>query len=130
MNEQAKLKLSEIDDDIEIGRYDTNVRYTVAELKREIIELGESHHKNDDWHILIGQTWVPSAKRMIENYIENECDDMYEDWDERANDCITLEHQQRIQAVLDEAFSTGHATDYWTFDKPVEIDIKPNISTL
>ncbi|MNV92210.1 hypothetical protein D3C71_1867810 [compost metagenome] len=50
---------------------------------------------------------------------------MYEDWDERARDCIKPEHIEKIQAVLDEAFKGGYETEYWTYVNPVEIDIRP-----
>ena len=120
------LKLSELDDAAELGREDQNTIYTVADLKREIIELGEPHHLYDDWYTVIPQKWRPDAKYMLESYIENEYQEMYEDWDERAMDCITDEVARQIQAILDKAFSSGHATDYWTFDKKVEIDIIPH----
>ncbi|MFW5438863.1 hypothetical protein [Paenibacillus apiarius] len=126
MTEEKVLKLSELADDVEIGREEHNRIYTVAELKREIIELGEPHHEYKHWHTVEHQRWQPSAKRMIENYIEDEYQDMYEDWDERAHDCITDEVEKRIQGILDEAFSGDHATAYWTFEEPVMIDIYPN----
>jgi hypothetical protein len=126
MKLMTKLKLSELEDDIEVGR-DGSVdeNWTVGELKHEIINLGESHHKHTDWCTLKPETWRPDAESMISQYIENEYQDMYEDWDERANDCITPEHIAKIQAVLDDAFKDGHATQYWSYDKPVEIDILP-----
>jgi len=118
------LKLSEMPDDIEVGREGVNCKYTVAELKREIIELGEPHHEYSDWYTVKNQRWQPDAEGMIENYIESQRDDMYEDWDERAYDCLDDEVKARIQAILDEAFSGGYATEYWTFEQPVEIDIR------
>ncbi|MGC5327002.1 hypothetical protein [Brevibacillus sp. SYSU BS000544] len=122
---EKTLKLSELADDVEIGREEHSVKYTVAELKREITELGEPHHENNDWFTVKPERWQPSAERMIEVYLDNEYQDMYEDWDERANDCFTDDVKQRIQAILDEAFSSSYATDYWTFEQPVLIDIKP-----
>ncbi|MEW9106795.1 hypothetical protein [Paenibacillus sp.] len=126
MTEVKVLKLSELADDVEIGRVDCNEIYTVAELKREIRELGADHHKKPDWHTTKSQRWQPSAQRMIEDYIDNQYPDMYEGWEDRANDCITEDVLQRLQAILDDAFSSDHATVYWTFEQPVEIDIYPN----
>lgn len=119
------LKLSELADDVEVGREYHHTTYTVAELKHEILKHDEPHHEDKDWYTVKHQKWQPCAKTMIENYIENESQDMYDDWDERANDCLTDDVVQRIQAILDEAFATGHATDYWTFEQRVMIDIKP-----
>jgi len=74
----------------------------------------------------VRQKWTPSAERMIESYIENEACDMYEDWDDRAWECIDKRGLvEEFQNWLDAAFSTGYATDYWTYDKSVIIDILP-----
>lgn len=63
---------------------------------------------------------------MIESYIENEACDMYEDWDERAWERINKRGLvEEFQNWLDAAFSNGYATDYWTYDKSVIIDILP-----
>ncbi|NEZ43799.1 hypothetical protein [Paenibacillus alvei] len=126
MTEEKVLKLSELADDVELGREEHSTVYTVAELKREIIELGEPHHKYKHWYTIENQRWEPSAERMIEDYIDNQYPDMYEGWEERASDCITEDVLQRLQAILDEAFSSDHATVYWTFEEPVEIDVFPN----
>lgn len=120
-----KLKLSMLNDDVEVSSEDTNITYTVAELKTEITEMGEEHHLTNNWYTIKKKKWKPSADTMIESYIESEYDDMYEDWDERANDCITDEVKSKIQAILDEAFKDDYATVYWTYEKPVEIDIFP-----
>jgi hypothetical protein len=121
----TKLKLSELPDDVEVSVEESHTVYTVAELKREITELGEPHHESSNWYTIKRQRWQPSAKSMIEHYIECIYDEMYEDWDERAWECIKPEQIERIQAVLDEAFDSDYATAYWTYDKPVEIDIFP-----
>lgn len=56
---------------------------------------------------------------IIEQFIENEYNNgMYEGWDERANDCIKPDQIDSIQAVLNEAFSRGYATQYWMLDGP------------
>lgn len=120
------LKLSQLADDVQIGREEHNTKYTVAELKREIIEFGEPHHEYT-WYTIKMHRWHPDAEYMLNTYIDQEYDEMYEDWDERARDCITDEVKQRIQAILDEAFSSDHATVYWTFEEPVEIDIYPGV---
>ncbi|MED4353610.1 hypothetical protein P9265_14935 [Schinkia azotoformans] len=125
MEKVQKIKLSELSDDVEVAILDSHTTYTVAELKREIIELVEPHHESSNWHTLTRKRWTPSAEIMIDNYIESEYCEMYEDWDERAKDCIAVEVVEKIQAILDEAFKGDHATAYWTYEDPVEIDIFP-----
>lgn len=121
-----KLKLSELANEIEISAEDSGIVYTVAELKHEITELGEPHHERANWYTIKRQKWTPSAQSMVEGYIENEYDNMYENWDERAWDCV-MNHGavEKIQAILDETFKSDHATAYWTHEDPIEIDIFP-----
>lgn len=123
-----KLKLSTLNDDVEVSSMDTHIIYKVAELIVEITVLGEEHHLTNNWYTTKRKKWKPSAETMIESYIESEYDDMYEDWDERANDCITDEVKSKIQSILDEAFKDDYATVYWTYEEPVEIDIFPTKS--
>lgn len=120
------LKLSELADDIEIGREEHSEKYTVAELKREIKELGVEHHLYDDWYRIQKRRWSPNAKDMIDYYIEVEYSMMYEGWGEKAQDCICDAVIGKLQAALDEAFKDDYATVYWTFEEKVEIDIFPH----
>ncbi|WP_017728546.1 hypothetical protein [Halalkalibacterium ligniniphilum] len=124
-----KLKLSELSDDIEVSIEESSTVYTVAELKREIIELGEPHDESS-WYTITRKKWIPDARGMVEGYIESEYDNMYEDWDERAWDCV-MNHGaiDKIQAILNETFKGEYATAYWTYEMPVEIDILPKTVT-
>lgn len=119
-------KLSELSNEIELCVEESSIIYTVAELKREILELGEPHHETDTWFIIKKKKWKPDVVRMVEQYIENEYDDMYEDWDERAMECMTDEHLNKIQEILNEAFKGEDATVYWSYEESVEIDIFPS----
>lgn len=121
-----KLKLSKLSDDIEVSAKESHIVYTVAELKREILELGEPHHETSNWYTIERKRWSPDAYSMVESYIENEYCNMYDGWNERAMDCITDEVVDKIQAILNEAFKGDYATAYWEYDKPVEIDVFPN----
>jgi len=121
-----KINLSELNDDVEISIEETSTVYTVAELKREIVELGEPHHESDNWYTIIRKKWSPDAQSMLEGYIESEYENMYENWDERAWDCVSKGAIKKIQDVLDEAFKSDYATSYWEYDVPVNIDIFPN----
>ncbi|MEK3838666.1 hypothetical protein [Paenibacillus sp. FSL R7-0128] len=113
----ATVLLSEIPDDTMLSYEDYHETVTALEL-RQMIAAGEVKKSDHTWIVTEPRVWKPDAKYMIDQYIENEYQDMYEDWDERANDCITPEHIAKIQAVLDEAFSDGHATQYWMLDGP------------
>ncbi|GEM04135.1 hypothetical protein HMI01_11230 [Halolactibacillus miurensis] len=120
-----KLKLSELDDDVEIGIDGAQSVQTVAELKQEINLYGAPIHDSDEWFVLIRRRWNPNAQTMLEYYIDNEEGDMYEDWYEQAWDCISDGVIEKIQTILDEAFSGDYATAYWTYENPVEIDVFP-----
>lgn len=107
--------LSELSNDEMLAYEDGHEVYTPQEL-RERIEAGEelNHHT---WYVSTPQEWKPSAKQMIDDHIENEYDNgMYEDWDDRARDCITQEHIDKIQAVLDDMFKGDSVRKYWTLD--------------
>ncbi len=121
----STVKLSELADDVEVSIEESSTVYTVGQLKREILELGEPHHEKSNWCTITREKWTPNAERMLDSYIENEGCDMYEDWDERAWDCLPKEVVEKIQKILDEAFSTEYATAYWICDMAVEIDILP-----
>ncbi len=125
-NNDTTLLLSELSDDVEISIEGSSTVYTVAQVKHEIQELGEEHHLSKNWYTISYKRWYPSANTMIERYIESEYADMYEDWDERANECITEKVISKIQKILDKAFNSDYATTYWTYDNKVEIDIFPN----
>lgn len=123
MIKQPKLKLSELPDDIEVSAEYSGTTYTVAELKREIIEMNELHHETKGWHVISRQKWHPDAESMIDDYIERNADDLFEDAYESMRDPINEDRVARIQAIMDEAFPGGF--DYWEYGKDVEIDIFP-----
>ena len=109
-----------------IGQEESSTQYTVAAMKHEILELGEPHHEHRPYYVLKEHRWKPDAKYMLERYIESEYDEMYEDWDERALDCIEKSNCiERIQAILDDVLSDDHVSKYWTCEQEVEIDLLP-----
>jgi len=115
-----KVNLSELPDETPVSYEDAHYTYTAEELREKVKE--DDYKKSVTWYVATEKRWAPDAKWMLSSYIENEYDQMYEDWDERAMDCIKKEHIDRIQAVLEEAFSGDSATLYWSLDGP-EIDI-------
>jgi hypothetical protein len=123
MSKNETVRLSELDSETIVSYEDAHYTLTVAEL-RERVAVGD-YRGGVTWYVANPHCWSPTAKQMVEQYIENEYDNgMYEGWDERAFDCMKSEHYDRIQAVLDEAFKGDHATKYWMLDgAEVEIDV-------
>lgn len=106
--------LSTLSDDVILSYEYATYTLTPSEL-RQRIEEGEALG-NHTWYVCTPHKWKADAKRMIESYIDDQCQDMYEDWEEHAMDCLQQEHYDRIQAILDEAFSSEAVTDYWMLD--------------
>lgn len=115
----SEVKLSQLSNDTEIAYEESGFTITVGELKK-LIKDGE--YDGETYYTIQHRKWQPSAKGMIDNYIENEGQEMYEDWEDNANQCITPDHIAAIQAVLDQAFEGDFATAYWTHEKEVLID--------
>jgi hypothetical protein len=118
------VKLSELPEDTQLSLEESNTSYTAAKMKHEILELGEPHHLSKTWYTVKDATWTPSASGMIERLIEDAQDDMYEDWDERATDCVDDEVVAKMQVMLEEMFDS--ARGYWEYENQVEIDIFPH----
>lgn len=122
----SKLKLSELPKDVQIAKEDVNIIYTVGELIHEIKVLGEDH-SDGYWYTCVPDTWKPDARYMLKRYIEQEYDEMYEDWDQRAWDCLKEEDFDAIQVILENAFKRDNGVmNFFRFDKEVEIDINPD----
>lgn len=115
---KEKVKLSELPAETLLSYEGAHFTLTAAELRKD------PDQNDGTWYVCTEQRWHPTAKEMVNLYIENKYDNgMYEDWDERAFDCLKPEHYERIQSILDEAFKGDHATKYWMLDGPiVEID--------
>lgn len=117
-------KLSELSNELEVSYEDAHCAYTVEELKRDLLDpTADDYLLTKDWHLIERKRWRPNARGMIDDYIENEYSNMYEDWDEQAQDCISDDVIAQIQAVLDEAFKGDSATQYWNHTERIEIDV-------
>lgn len=121
-----KLKLSMLADDVEISIEESSTVYTVAELKREIIELGEQHHESSNWYTVVKHIWEPCAETMIDTYLDNESCNLYEDFYSASVRSLPQESIEKIQSILDEVFKDNSVCNYSTYEEPVEIDIFPN----
>lgn len=123
----SQLKLSLLDDDVQIANEFYTTNHEVGELKDEIIKYREPYHEvKGEWYVVKPTKWKPDAHKMLEWYLELGAQDMYEDWEERAWNCITDETVDKIQKILDKTFDEA-TTNYWEFDfnKPVKIDVYP-----
>lgn len=119
-------KLSELSKDVELSYEDAGFAYTAAELKQELLNslVDNEYLLSKDWFLIERKHWKPDARNMIDVYIENEYQEMYEDWDERAMDCISDEIISKLQNVLEEALKGDSVTEYWNYTESVEIDVK------
>ncbi|MED3932928.1 hypothetical protein [Priestia megaterium] len=122
----GRIKLSQLSNGVEVSIEESSTVYTVAELKHEILELGEEHHLSPNWYTVVRHKWAPSAESMIDSYLENESCELYEDFYSAAMDEMSKGAIEKIQSTLNEVFENNNICDYWTYEKPVEIDIYPN----
>lgn len=120
-----KLKLSKMKDEIEVSIEETSIVYTVAELKKEILEMGEEHHLSSNWYTIVRRRWEASAEDMVDRYLESESDELYEDFYSSAMDTLSKGTIEKIQHILDKVFENNSVSDYWTYESPVEIDVFP-----
>lgn len=120
-----KIKLSEMNDEIEVSIEESSVVYTVGELKKEILEMGEEHHLSSNWYTVIKRKWKPSAEDMADRYLDNESDELYEDFYSAAMSELSNGAIEKIQHILDGVFGNNTVSDYWTYETPVEIDVSP-----
>lgn len=121
-----KLKLSEMNNEVEISIEESHIVYTVAELKREVMEMGEEHHLSSNWYTVTRRKWKPSAENMADGYLDTESDDLYEDFYSAAMSTLSKGAIEKIQHILNEVFDNNSVSDYWTYEIPVEIDVLPD----
>lgn len=119
---ENEIRLSQLPNETEISIEESNEVITAAELRQEFLTDGDLRRVNANWYTIKRMNWKPDARAMITNYIDQECDEMYEDWDEHALGCIKKEHLQKLQAVLEDAFTSENVTDYWVYEKEVIVD--------
>lgn len=120
--EKNRIGLSQLPNETEISIEESNEVITAAELRKELLTDGDLRRANANWYTIKRMIWKPDARTMITDYIDQQCDEMYEDWDEHALGCIKKEHIQKLQAVLDDAFTSEEITDYWIYEKEIMID--------
>ncbi len=120
------LKLSDLTPDTLVG-HEEMISISAGDLVK-FIQTGEQHtdHK---WYIVNTHYWRPSAKEMMELYLESEYLDMFDDmndnWYERAFDVFSSLISQ-IQVMLDTATDSyeEYISVYHTLGEEIEIDVK------
>jgi hypothetical protein len=116
-------KLSELEDSSYLVS-ESFGKCIVEDIKDEI-NIDGRDASNEKWFLPIEQKWGPDARYMLDDYIENQYDNLYEGWDEKARDCLTVENVKELQDLLNRIFVGKHVTEYWEFGEQVEIDVFP-----
>ncbi|MBP1907102.1 hypothetical protein J2Z32_003767 [Paenibacillus turicensis] len=123
---EPKVRLSLLQDDVQLSYMDGGI-YTALELKESLEdERNRNDLSNKEWYLCSKKEWNPDPKYMMELYVEHEEHNvpMYEGWYERAMECLTEEHYNQIQAILDDAFKSESVSKYYALDDTkVIIDI-------
>lgn len=124
-----KLKLSELKDDVEVSYENSYTVYTAGELKKELLERENENLLSEEWYTINRKRWKPSAKYMVENYLEMESQETYEDFESVAMSDMENGPIDKIQEILDGVFNENNSTGtYWSYEKPIEIDTFPKKS--
>lgn len=108
------VKLSELNDD-EMLLVGENLVIEKEDFIKEIKE-----HRGKEVYTTTEYRPSINAKRMLEDAIEREADNMYEDWEDNIWNDIDKEHIKEIQNVVDKILK-GYIS--YLADKRVEIDI-------
>lgn len=90
------VKLYDLDGDVLVCREDDSP-ITARELKSM---WGDGTvNTSDYWAVAVPAVWTPDAETMIDDYIQNASDDMYEDADEVMRDQM-MPFAEKIQELL------------------------------
>lgn len=110
------IKLSEIKDD-EMLLVGDNLVISKEDYLKEMQE-----HEDETVYTTTEYSANIDARDMLDNAIECESDDMYEDWEQNVWNDITEQDISELQNVLDRILS-GSSNVSYNADKKVEIDI-------
>lgn len=111
------IKLSELQNDVKVMDENSNV-YDVEDVKEDL-----QYFKDKNIYTTTEYQANINAKEMLGSAIEDEYQNMYEDWDERISDDITDEDIEKIQAILDDIFSRNKTQNIAYYqDKEIEVD--------
>lgn len=114
------IKLSELKDDEKIIDERGNVE-DVIDVKYDVKHGSFKDIKTKFYTATKYQAGI-DARRMLEDAIESEYDNMYEDWEERILDDVTDEDIAKLQAILDDILSRNQELNIAYFqDKEIDI---------
>lgn len=104
-----KINLSSLGEDTLVFHADYLTPISTQEL-RYLLKEGEV--TTEEWYVAEKRKWVPDARYMLDSYIENEADAMYEGWEDNAFACVNKEWVYKIDAILEKMFDDGTRTYY------------------
>ena len=113
------IKLSDLDDKTNVvGEYEQGI-HTVWDIRNSLKDFQNEKIK---YYTTKEYKATINAREMIESAIENEYDNMYEDWEERILGDITEEDIKKIQDILDDILSRDKVgnTSYYQ-DKEIDL---------
>lgn len=113
------IKLSELQNDVKVMDENSNV-HDVKDVKNDL------KHWKDKCRKLYTTTQYQAninAKDMLESAIEDEYQNMYEDWDDKILNDISDEDIEKIQAVLDDILNRNKEQNIaYYLEKEIEVD--------
>lgn len=112
-----KINLSSLEGNTLVLHADYPTPFSVQEL-RYLLKEGET--TTEEWYIAEEHRWAPDARHMLDNYIENEADDMYEGWEDNAFACINKEQICKIDAILEKMFDDS-TRNYYVATKEIDV---------
>lgn len=114
-----KVKISTLPQDAILIVEGSSTIVTVAEVVRDIEE-----YRNSEIYTTTANHASFDARHVLDTIIENECDNMYEDWDESIKSDIKQEDIDELQKILDRILSRDPSSNIAYYqDKLVEIDV-------
>ncbi|SFV08062.1 hypothetical protein [Alicyclobacillus macrosporangiidus] len=94
-----------------------------AEFIRQMIVDSVSAEKYKPLYIAEERTWRPSARKMLDDYIDSVTEDLYDEAVERLSEAMTPEMIAAVQYILDKAFG---AIGYYEAGEEIFVDIVPS----
>ena len=112
-----KINLSNLGKDILVFHADYLTPISAQEL-RELLKEGEA--TTEEWYVAEKRKWTPDARYMLNNYIENEADAMYEGWEDNAFACINKEWVHKIDAIIEKMFDDS-TRNYYVATQEIDV---------
>lgn len=125
MNTRGCVKLSELSPDTMVFQ-EEHTPMSVADLVHDM-NFGEDFSRNGDFYIAVPSSWVPDVQWMLQSYLEDQEDGMYEGFYDRVwdvlGDCIPAIRDVFDKAIQESRERGKDITAYYEAGDKVEIDI-------